>query len=97
MRKAARGRRIEPHELYIEAPFLPARSTIETADGADNRSAGEADAISEAELPLVAAGQPPMIVDEAATAPLASQRAIALRGGGENSERLSAQLLFRCP
>ena len=82
MRKVARSGRIKPHELYFEAPFLPPRSTIETAGGAGNRSAGDADAISEAELPPVAAGQPPMIVHEAEAAPLAPQRAIALRGGG---------------
>ena len=73
---------MKPHELCREAPFLPAKSTIETAGGADNRSAGEARAISEAELPPVAAGQPPTIVDEAEAAPVAPQRAIALRGGG---------------
>ena len=51
MLDAPRGRRVNPHELYFEAPFLPPRSTIETAGGAGNRSAGDADAISEAELP----------------------------------------------
>ena len=79
MLDATRGRRVSPHELCFEAPFRPARSTIDNAGGAGNRSASEAGAISETELPPVAAGQPPMIVDEAEVAP---QRAIALRGGG---------------
>ena len=87
MRKAARGHRIKPHELYFEAPFLPARSTIDNAGGAGNRSAGDADAISEAELPPVAAGQPPMIVDEAKAAPVVPQRTIVLRGGDAGASR----------
>ena len=79
--EATRGRRVKPHELYFEVPFRPARSPIDNAGGAGNRSAGEAGATSEAELPPVAAGQPPMIVDEAEAAPVASRRPILVRGG----------------
>jgi hypothetical protein len=79
---AVRGRRIKPHDLSFEATFRPARSTVEHAGGAGDRFAGEAGAISEADLPPVAAGQPPRIVDEAEAAPNAQQLAIALRSGG---------------